>query len=64
MSKKMWMYSTVAAVVVTSTVWLIICKQKNKHQKKLAVVSEAGYETAYDIHYPLKPRKSRRSPYP
>jgi len=41
----------VAAVAVVGTNLLA---KKTKHKKRLAVVSDAGYETAYDIHFPLK----------
>jgi hypothetical protein len=34
---------------------------KRKHAKRKAFVSNAGYEMAYDIHYPLK--YSRQSRY-
>lgn len=34
--------------------------QKNATQKKLDTVADAGYETAYDVLYPLKPGRQRR----
>ena len=43
-----------AAAVVGANLYLL---KKYKHKKRLAVVSDAGYETAYDIHFPLKPKK-------
>ena len=65
MNKKVWIFSAVviAAAVATSTVWLTVCKKKTSKQKKLAIVSDAGYETAYDVHFPMKPRR-KKSPNP
>lgn len=34
--------------------------QKNAAQKKLDTVADAGYETAYDVLYPLKNARQRR----
>ena len=37
---------------------------RRKHAKRKAFVSNAGYEMAYDIHYPLKyGRRNRPSRY-
>jgi len=30
---------------------------KKRREKRLAVVSNAGYEMAYDVHYPVKYKK-------
>ncbi len=30
---------------------------KKRRDKRLAVVSNAGYEMAYDVHYPVKYKK-------
>ena len=35
----------------------IYLRHRKKHQKKLAVVSNAGYEMAYDVHFPVKYKK-------
>lgn len=63
MSKKMWIISAVGVIAVTGAVLLTVCKQKATHKKKLAVISDAGYETAHDVHFPLRHnrvgRKSR-----
>ena len=53
----MWVLSIAATSIITSTIVLTVCRQKAKHQKRLAVVSDAGYETAHDVHYPLKYKK-------
>jgi hypothetical protein len=34
--------------------------KKTKLEKRLLSVSDAGYETAYDILYPLKSQRSKR----
>jgi hypothetical protein len=34
-----------------TALWLL---NKKKHKKRLVAVSDAGYETAYDIHYPVR----------
>ena len=39
-----------AAAAVTATYLL----RKRKHKKRLIAVSNAGYEMAYDIHYPVR----------
>ena len=31
--------------------------RKTKLERKLVDIADAGYETAYDILYPMKPRK-------
>ena len=30
---------------------------KKRREKRLTVISNAGYEMAYDVHYPMKYRK-------
>jgi hypothetical protein len=60
MNKKMWIFGTAAAVILTGALLLTSCRQKVKHRKKLAVVSDAGYETAFDVHYPPKYKKPGR----
>lgn len=35
--------------------------RKRKHAKRKAFVSNAGYEMAYDIHYPMKYRRPNRT---
>lgn len=50
--------ASVATAVVAANVYLL---KKYKHKKRLAVVSDAGYETAYDIHFPMKSKRPRRA---
>lgn len=39
------------AAAACSAIYLIA---KKRRDKRLAVVSNAGYEMAYDVHYPMK----------
>jgi hypothetical protein len=44
-----------AGAAVTAAIYAI---RKKRHAKRLDVVSNAGYEMAYDVHYPMKYKKS------
>jgi len=46
--------ATIAAAGVT-----IYLRRKKKHEKRLIAVSNAGYEMAYDIHYPMKYKSAK-----
>jgi hypothetical protein len=47
--------TTLAATAAALTAVYLITKKK--HDKRLAVISNAGYEMAYDVHYPMKYKK-------
>ena len=47
--------ATLAATATTLTAIYLIAKKRK--DKRLAVVSNAGYEMAYDVHYPMKYKK-------
>ena len=47
----------VTTAAVTAAFVLTVCKQKTKREKELAVVSDAGYEIAHDVHFPLRHNK-------
>jgi hypothetical protein len=47
-----WMLRAGAVIAVAGLV--IYWYRKVSLRKKLRVISNAGYETAFDIHYPLK----------
>ena len=52
----------IALTALTATVALataIYLRRKKKHEKRLITVSNAGYEMAYDVHYPIKYRSAR-----
>jgi hypothetical protein len=44
-------FATTAITVAGATICLV---RKYKHQKRREAISNAGYEYAYDIHYPMK----------
>jgi hypothetical protein len=56
--KKYILIFGVASTVVAGVV-IYNHLRKTKLEKKLVNISDAGYETAYDILYPLRPRKFR-----
>ena len=47
---------TAGAAVAVATIYLL---RKKKHEKRLVAVSNAGYEMAYDVHYPLKYKSAK-----
>ena len=53
---KLFLTLVVVAAAVGVNAFLI---KRMRHKKKLAVVSDAGYETAFDIHFPLKYKKAK-----
>ena len=54
-SQKIAAFAFVAALAGT-TLYLL---RKNKHKKRLDLVANAGYEMAYDVHFPVKYRKKK-----
>jgi hypothetical protein len=52
MKKTQLLAATVlTAALVGVTIYLL---SKDKRKRRMMVVANAGYETAYDIHYPIK----------
>lgn len=47
---------TAAAAVAVATIYIF---RKKKHHKRLITVSNAGYEMAYDVHYPVKYKSAK-----
>jgi hypothetical protein len=47
---------TTAAVAAAATIYL---RRKKKQEKRMIAVSNAGYEMAYDIHYPIKYKSAK-----
>jgi hypothetical protein len=43
--------TVLTASLVGVTIYLL---RKDKRKRRMTVVANAGYETAYDIHYPIK----------
>lgn len=56
-NKQLIAAATLTTLVAGAAVALYFAN-KRRHQKKLAVVSNAGYEMAYDVHFPMKYKKS------
>ncbi|HWK07219.1 MAG TPA: hypothetical protein VNS58_26490 [Puia sp.] len=50
--------ATIAVTLVGSTICLV---KKHKRKKRLQAISDAGYELAYDIHYPTTYKKINRN---
>ena len=48
----------VSTIAVSAVVLYML--RRNREEKKLIDVADAGYETAHDILYPLQTRKSKR----
>jgi len=47
--------TTLAATAAALTAIYLVTKKKR--EKRLAVISNAGYEMAQDVHYPVKYKK-------
>lgn len=58
-SKNKQLLALTALTILAGTAAALCIARKKKHEKRLAVVSNAGYEMAYDVHYPLKYKKQR-----
>ncbi|MBD0276783.1 MAG: hypothetical protein M3342_23155 [Bacteroidota bacterium] len=50
----------IASTLAIGIVILVFTTRHNRVQRRLESVADAGYETAYDILYPLKNRRFRR----
>ena len=53
MKKSQLIAITALTTLLAGTAALYLLNRK-KHKRRLITVSDEGYETAYDIHYPLK----------
>lgn len=55
MKKTKLFAAVVLASAVVGAIGATICQiRKDKERKRLAAISDAGYEFAYDMHYPMK----------
>jgi hypothetical protein len=60
MKNKKQIYITLLATVAVSAATVLVVR-KNKQQKhRLGVISDAGYETAYDMYFPLKINRMKK----
>ncbi|HEY4289720.1 MAG TPA: hypothetical protein VGN00_21615 [Puia sp.] len=48
--------TTLAAAAAVTAIYLV---RRKKHHKRLVAVSNAGYEMAYDIHFPVKYKSAK-----
>ena len=48
--------AAISAVLAGTTIYLLQRKQRNKRK---AFIANAGYETAYDVHYPIRYSRSK-----
>jgi hypothetical protein len=53
--KQLIAITALTAILAGTTIYLL---RKKRHNRRKAVVANAGYEMAYDVHYPV--RYSRR----
>ncbi len=55
MKKKQLFATIVLATAVVGALGAAMCViRKNKEKRRLAAISDAGYELAYDLHYPTR----------
>jgi hypothetical protein len=53
--------AALAILMATSAVFMAVHLLRTAKKRKISsIVAEAGYETAYDIHFPLKINKTRK----
>lgn len=57
--KNKWTIGITTSLIAAGIVTYFLL-QKNATQKKLDTIADAGYETAYDVLYPLKNPRVRR----
>ncbi len=50
----------VSIIALGITVYAVRQNMRNKLEKRLVSISDAGYETAFDILYPLKRKKMKK----
>lgn len=48
--------AALTAVAAGVTIYLI---QRKKRERRRAFIANAGYETAYDVHYPIRYSKTK-----
>jgi len=56
--KKNSLFATIVlATTLIGAATALCLARKNKQKKRLEAIADAGYELAYDIHYPMKYRR-------
>ena len=56
--KELITITALTAIIAGTAIYLLRKNNRLQHKKRLTTVSDAGYETAYDIHYPLKYKRT------
>ncbi len=59
--KNKWTIGITTTTLIAAGLVTYFLLQKSATQKKLDTIADAGYETAYDVLYPLKHQRQRRS---
>ncbi|HUB62570.1 MAG TPA: hypothetical protein VL978_17770 [Puia sp.] len=49
--------ATISAILAAGTT--IYLMERNRRARRRAFVANAGYETAYDVHYPIRYSRSK-----
>ena len=57
--KKSQVIALTTLATAAAAVTAIYLLKRRKHNRRLVAVSNAGYEMAYDIHYPIKYKTAR-----
>ena len=57
MKKNTILIGIASTIVIVSVLYLV---KKNRMEKKLLSVADAGYETAHDVLFPLKRRRWKK----
>lgn len=50
-------FGVISTLAVGLIIYIVASDLKHKAKRRLLDVSDAGYETAYDILYPIKPKR-------
>jgi hypothetical protein len=50
---------TIAALTAIAAGTAFYLAQRRKHNRRKAFIANAGYETAYDVHYPIRYSRSK-----
>ena len=63
MKNKNKIYTAIIITAAATAAFIVLRKKNEKQKEKLAVISEAGYETAHDMHFPLKVNRIKKRKY-
>jgi len=60
MKNKKQVYISILATVAVSAAIVLLVRKYKQQKHRLAVISDAGYETAHDMHFPLKINRMKK----